>query len=58
MSKFKNRGAVINSPLALTDGMPCVIERYDQKAKKYKVNFDGIWCGWYKLKELRIDGHA
>ena len=55
MSKFAGTGATVNKPDALTHGKPCVVERWDRKAKKYEVSFDGAWVGWYKLKELTMD---
>lgn len=41
MSKFKNKSAIINCKDALTNGKECIIEKFNQGCKKYKVDFDG-----------------
>ena len=58
MSKFINKSATINKTDHSginTHGMSCIIDSWDNKIKKYKVDFDGGWCGWYKRCELIID---
>lgn len=51
-------GAVINSPKSLTHGKHCVIELYDDRVSKYKVEIQskiGKWIGWYTVQELKFD---
>ena len=55
MSKFIGKGAVIKNPEAMTHGKPCVVDSYNHEIRKYEVSFDGGWCGWYTLKELKFD---
>ena len=55
MSKYIGKGAIINKPEVITHGKHCVIRYYSQDKKKYSVDFDMGWIGWYKLKELKID---
>ena len=57
MKTICGKGAVIRKKGSLTNGMPCVIERYDRKLKKYIVNFcgeHGGGVGWYKKSDLEI----
>lgn len=55
MSKFIGKGAVINNPDGMCHGKPCVIAEYVKATRKYRVDFDGGWTGWYHLKQLKID---
>ena len=58
MSKYTGKGAVINKPQCRsinTHGMPCVIVEWDKDIRKYKVEFDSGWVGWYKRSELTLD---
>ncbi len=55
MSKFIGKGATVNKPDALTHGKLCVIVEYVRETRKYRVDFDSPWTGWYKLSELTID---
>lgn len=53
-------GATINKERTddgiYTHGRPCVIsELPTAKRPKYKVEFDGNWCGWYSADELKHD---
>ena len=52
-----NKGATVDKEGALTHGEPCVVESWDESAKKYKVLFDNGFCGWYKSLELIIDSN-
>lgn len=58
MSKYDGAGVTINKQNHSglnTNGMPGVVEHWDNFLGKYKVQFDGGWCGWYKRSELIFD---
>ena len=58
MSKYENFGVTINksNPQGVnTNGMQGVVESWDSDVRKYKVAFEGGWCGWYKRSELIFD---
>lgn len=58
MSKYEGHGAIINKPEHSginTNGLSCIIEKWDATIKKYEVHFDKGWVGWYKLSELVIE---
>ncbi len=54
MSKFEGKAAIVNDPNCITHGKECVIECWDKKSRKYKVDFDMGWVGWYHSKQLII----
>jgi hypothetical protein len=56
MSKYIGKGATVKDPKSLTFGRPCVICGYDGVLRKYQVEFDGAWQGWYKINQLKLDG--
>jgi len=56
MSKHIGKGATVKDPKSLTFGHPCVIKEYDGTLRKYRVDFDNSYQGWYKINQLRLDG--
>lgn len=58
MSKYQNCGVTINKGKHSginTNGKSAIVECWDSKAKKYKVDFGNGFCGWYKRSELIFD---
>ena len=37
------------------NGKPVVIDGWDSKALKFKVEYDDQWVGWFTLNELILD---
>ena len=59
MSKYAGKCAVVEKGDhngINTNGLCCTIVRWNASYKKYEVDFENGWCGWYKLSELKIDG--
>ena len=55
MQSIVGKGAIVFKIGALTHMKPCVVEKYCPNIKKYEVNFDGPWVGYYTKHELLID---
>ena len=55
MSKFIGKSATVNKQGSTTNGKPCVIVGYVRETRKYEVDFNSPWVGWYKLSELKLD---
>ena len=59
MSKYTGCGARVSKRAKDggidTYGKECVVIKWESELGKYKVDFDGGWCGWYKRSELIFD---
>jgi hypothetical protein len=55
MSLLTGLGATITDKDAMTCGMGGIIEKFDKEARKWKINFDESWCGWYTRQQFKID---
>jgi hypothetical protein len=52
-SKFEGMDVVINMKGNIVDGAFGTIEHWDNKIRKYKVDFHNGFCGWFKRSELK-----
>jgi hypothetical protein len=54
MSKYRNFSVRIKNKTMLTFNKEGVIDSWDLKVRKYIVEFDNNWIGWYNKKDLEF----
>ena len=47
-------GMLVEITEGMTKGKTAEIDSFNIQSKKWKVNFDNEWCGWYKKEDLKI----
>jgi hypothetical protein len=47
-------GTTVKIKAGFTKDKLATVDFFDTKAKKWKVNFEEQWCGWYEKEELVV----